>query len=243
MLTVERLFQLSEQTSLSDWVKQVSQITQDMGYEKNLLAIFPNRNSPIETDAAFLQTNYSTEWLEKYDSLKLGKIDPVVSHCLTKYTPLVWSPELFSVRRQKELYEEACGYGIRSGVTLPIHGANGELGLFCLVSDTSPDHQFHADAKQKLPEIACLRDYVAETANRFIKRPAQVNRKSISLTKRELECLKWSATGKSSWDIGQILNCSEAVVNFHFANIRRKFKTSSRHQALVKAIQLGFITP
>ena len=67
--------------------------------------------------------------------------------------------------------------------------------------------------------------------------------KPASITRRELECLKWSAAGKSSWEIGQILNCSEATVNFHFSNLRRKFNTSTRQQAVIKAISMGLIHP
>ncbi len=61
------------------------------------------------------------------------------------------------------------------------------------------------------------------------------------LTARELECLQWSAIGKSSWEISTILNISESAVNFHMANIRSKFNVSSRRQAVVQAIRYGLI--
>jgi DNA-binding CsgD family transcriptional regulator len=47
--------------------------------------------------------------------------------------------------------------------------------------------------------------------------------------------------GKTYWEIGRILNCSEAGVNYHFCNIRRKFGVSSRWLALVKALEMGMI--
>jgi diguanylate cyclase (GGDEF)-like protein len=63
------------------------------------------------------------------------------------------------------------------------------------------------------------------------------------LTARELECLQWSAIGKSSWEISTILCISESAVNFHMANIRSKFDVSSRRQAVVQAIRFGLIRP
>lgn len=63
----------------------------------------------------------------------------------------------------------------------------------------------------------------------------------ITLTKREKEVLLWSARGKSSWEIGQIVNCSESGVNYHFCNIRRKFGVSSRWTAVFKALEQGLI--
>ncbi len=61
------------------------------------------------------------------------------------------------------------------------------------------------------------------------------------LTARELECLQWSAVGKSSWEISSILGISESAVNFHMANIRSKFDVGSRRQAVVQAIHFGLI--
>ncbi|MET3454928.1 helix-turn-helix transcriptional regulator [Pseudomonas kilonensis] len=64
---------------------------------------------------------------------------------------------------------------------------------------------------------------------------------AVKLTRKETEVLQWSAAGKSSWEISQIINCSEAGVNYHFCNIRRKFGVNSRWTAALKALELGLI--
>lgn len=235
----ERFADLTSYTELEEWRDKIFQLGNELGFEQTLLAIFPDRNAPVEAEFAFLHSNYSPTWRNKYDEEKMGYVDPTVSHCATKSTPLIWTPDIFANHKQKEMYEEACGHGIRSGVTLPIHGMNGELGLLCFVADTQPDHHFERDAIRNIPELSCFRDFIFETSLQFMKNPPA--EMPIKLTPRELECLKWSATGKSSWDIGQIFHCTEAAVNFHFMNIRRKFGTSSRREAVVKAIRLGLI--
>ncbi|MGN8276955.1 helix-turn-helix transcriptional regulator [Pseudomonas sp. SMV71] len=63
----------------------------------------------------------------------------------------------------------------------------------------------------------------------------------IRLTNREKEFLQWSEAGKSSWEIAVIVDCSEANVNYHFNNIRRKFGVSSRHLAGKIAREQGLI--
>lgn len=63
----------------------------------------------------------------------------------------------------------------------------------------------------------------------------------IRLTNREKEFLQWSEIGKSSWEIARIVDCSEANVNYHFNNIRRKFGVSSRHLAGKIAREQGLI--
>lgn len=64
---------------------------------------------------------------------------------------------------------------------------------------------------------------------------------AISLTAREAEVLKWGVAGKSSWEIARIVNCTEAGVNYHFCNIRRKFGVTSRWAAMMKALEQGLI--
>jgi LuxR family transcriptional regulator, activator of conjugal transfer of Ti plasmids len=63
-----------------------------------------------------------------------------------------------------------------------------------------------------------------------------VGKQPIELSEREKACLSWTALGKSSWEIGQILHISENTVIFHIENAMKKLRTSSR-----KAIQLGLI--
>jgi len=239
---IEQFINLASYSTVESWRDRIFELGGELGYEHILLAIFPDHHAPIEAEFAFLHSNYSPHWRSKYDDEKMGHVDPTVSHCATKVTPLIWTPDIFSARKQKEMYEEACGHGLRSGVTLPIHGANGELGVFCLVADMTPDKNFSRQAIRNIPTLSCLRDFVLETSLQFMKPAAQAEN-NVVLTPRELECLKWSAIGKSSWDIGEILNCTQATVNFHFTNIRQKFGTSTRRQALVKAIRFGIINP
>ncbi|MFA7241763.1 MAG: LuxR family transcriptional regulator [Sulfuricellaceae bacterium] len=242
MKSIERFADLMRLRTEEEWRDQIFKLAHDLGYERTLLATFPNRNGPLEAESAFLHSNYSTEWRSKYDAKKMGYIDPTVSHCLNSFIPLIWTPEIFSAKKQKEMYEEACGHGIRSGVTLPIHGVKGELGILCFAGDTKPDKRFQQETTRRIPELSCFRDFIFETSFRFIPQPPPAEA-PVSLTRRELECLKWSLAGKSSWVISQILRCTESNVNFHFSNIRRKFKTISRQQALVKAIRMGLICP
>ncbi|WP_079228920.1 response regulator transcription factor [Pseudomonas putida] len=63
----------------------------------------------------------------------------------------------------------------------------------------------------------------------------------IYLTPREQQVLLWCAYGKTSWEIGQILQCKESTVNFHVANLLRKFDVPTRVAAVIKAIRYGML--
>jgi len=61
------------------------------------------------------------------------------------------------------------------------------------------------------------------------------------LSGREIECLKWASTGKTSWEISIILEISERTVTFHLTNTQKKLQAVNRTQAIVKAVRFGLI--
>jgi DNA-binding NarL/FixJ family response regulator len=65
----------------------------------------------------------------------------------------------------------------------------------------------------------------------------------VALNDRELECLTWSARGKTSPEIGIILSLSKRTVNFHIENACRKLNVSTRTEAVVKATSGRLIDP
>jgi len=65
----------------------------------------------------------------------------------------------------------------------------------------------------------------------------------VALNDRELECLTWSARGKTSPEIAVILGLSKRTVNFHIENACRKLNVSTRTEAVVKATSGRLIDP
>lgn len=234
------LFNLLQSSDEDSWSNALFGIAKKHGFAQTVYGVVSDKKQPLEN--AFLRSNYAPSWRQTYDNEKLHYIDPTVTHCLKSALPLIWEPTTFKSTQQKQFYEEACAYGLRSGITYPIHGANGEFGVISFVSDANSDKSFRRDLNHSLAQLALIRDFVFESSIRFIKSAADTDSK-IHLTLRELECLKWAMAGKSSWEISMILNRSEATINFHIANIKHKFQVSTRQQAIIKAIRVGLLNP
>lgn len=229
---------LLEATTEQSWQEMVFSIADSLGFDQTLYAVLKSKDEPIEN--AFLRSNYSKEWRSTYDHNKLGYVDPTVTHCLKSTIPLLWTPECFNnTTDQKNLYEEATGYGLRSGIIFPIHGPNGEFGMMSFVSEQLSNPTSQKDLMHSLGVLAIIRDYVFESSKKFIvSADLETN---IVLTPRENEVVKWTVAGKSSWEISKILNCSESTINFHLSNIRQKFNVNTKQQAIIKALKLGLI--
>ncbi|PWF41524.1 helix-turn-helix transcriptional regulator [Massilia glaciei] len=240
MVDLAQLLKLLDCKDEQGWRAALFGLARSQGFEQVLYGVVGSRHAKLES--AFLQSNYPSEWRDTYDAGKLAYVDPTVGHCLGSALPIVWEPETFGAPDQRALYEEACGYGIRSGITFPIHGPDGEFGVVSFASDHLPGAVFRRAAGEFMPALALIRDYAFQSSLAFIgARPPGEG--APRLTRRELEVLNWVMVGKSSWEISKITRCAEATVNFHLANVRQKFNVNTRQQALVKAISLGILTP
>ena len=65
----------------------------------------------------------------------------------------------------------------------------------------------------------------------------------IRLSERELQCLSWSAAGKTAWETGKILDLSEWTVVYHLQKAKRKFGLTRKQEVIAHAMSLGLIKP
>jgi len=63
------------------------------------------------------------------------------------------------------------------------------------------------------------------------------------LTPRQLECLRWAQAGKSSTDIGAILEISRRTVETHLGEACARLGVRTRIQAISLAIEMGLLSP
>ena len=239
MIQFDDLLGLFDSPTEEQWAGKLFAIAHKCGFRNALFGMIPDRSVALES--AFVRTNYPTAWRAQYEQQQLHEVDPTVAHCMGSMLPIVWKPSLYRSATQHVFYEDACGHGLVSGITLPIHGAQGEFGMLSFAGPER-DHLGRDGELQALAMLTLVRDYALESARRFLPGPEPAA-PEVQLTARELECLRWAMLGKSSWEISRILRRSEATVNFHFANSKKKFNVQTRQQAVVKAIKLGLLTP
>ncbi len=199
------------------------------------------RNSGPRVKPFFI-TTYPQQWVEHYDNNDYLKIDPVMLDAPSRSTPMHWGTREHrkqATPRQRRFMNEAAEMGLCHGSAIPIHAAGGEFGLVSVAVDGTP-RQFSTLMRAHQHELHLISLYYhSHVAEHFISNESA----KVSVTTRERECLLWSAMGKSSWEISEILSISEATVNFHMQNAMRKLEVFSRPHAIVKAVMMGIINP
>ena len=128
----------------------------------------------------------------------------------------------------------------RAAIVIPVHLPFGQIGMAAFGTrdpdrtDLSAEYDAHADRLMLL-------------AHRFIAGYAKAMRTrqwlpaDCQLTKREIECLRWAAVGKTDKEISLILARSHATVRFHIQNAGEKLDAVNRSQTIFKAAQLGYL--
>jgi LuxR family quorum-sensing transcriptional regulator LasR len=233
---VEVFEELLSVGSLEQWEKTAEELIRSLDFDFFLYGMRPIRHS----DDYVVAGTYPPGWRDYYDAQGLARWDPTVSHCATRMIPLVWSPHLFRTQEMKKLYAEAGTFGLRTGVSIPLRGAGGEIGMISCASESAATTAWIKQLGNVLPDLQLLAAYMQESYSR-LGTPAP-EQQAPRLTHRELECLQWVAVGKTAWETAKIMCCSERTINFHVANVNAKLGVVNRRHAATRALTLGLIT-
>ena len=186
-------------------------------------------------------TSYPPEWAQRYHDQNYINADDVVARAAQTLLPFDWYNVDRKRPQQGRIFNEAGDFGIRNGITVPVHGPANELSFLCVSSDATRK-EFAGMATEYCADLL----YAAMNYHTAVSNQVRIqgdDSGAFSLSPRERECLLWTARGKSTWEIGEILRLSSETVLFHLKNAMRKAGVYSKHHAVVKAIILGLIVP
>jgi DNA-binding CsgD family transcriptional regulator len=122
--------------------------------------------------------------------------------------------------------------GGRIVLKLPQHA--GESAFLWITSSANPTGDGDALRRQ----LRVLGSYFHE---HILRLNGHHSEPQILLSARELDCLKWTAEGKTAWEASVILGISERTVRFHLNAAREKLKCSTTTQAVAKAVRNNMI--
>ncbi|MGX9147933.1 LuxR family transcriptional regulator [Mesorhizobium sp. 128a] len=191
---------------------------------------------PVRRDPAVM-LNYPDEWQERYFEMGYDRIDPIIKASRKWAGAFRWSEvynDASTTEEQRVVFEEAAMFGLKSGVSVPLHGPHGRLAIMSFAQPWDGEIQ---NTTVTYLQLAALHFHLL--VGGFADSSGMED--LPNLTPKERECILWTARGKSSWETGQILGVSVNTVNFHLKNAMRKLHASTRTFAAVKAISFGII--
>lgn len=190
-------------------------------------------------------SGYPPEWLGHYIEQGYLSIDPIVTHCRNNLLAIDWEqtkPMEKECKTIRKFMGESREFGLKSGISFPVHSPTGEIAILSLASSNKGSDKTKSFINKSIPFIHQAAFHVHEAVQRIIGPPA-IHHHKDSLTKREKDCLQWTADGKTSWETAKILGISERTVKYHLQNACVKLDAVNRTQAIARAVSLGVICP
>jgi DNA-binding CsgD family transcriptional regulator len=175
----------------------------------------------------------------RYETSNFVSVDPIIRLGLNTIMPIDWSDLGILSNAQQEFFEASQEYKIgRKGLSIPLRGLHNETAVFTVTSDLS-EKEWHNFKREKLKLLRLTADLVHqsvlnETLNETVNYRAE-------LTDREIQCLRWSAEGKTYQDISDLMSISTRTVRFFLESARAKLGCLNTTHTVAAAMHKGLI--
>ncbi|MDX3925621.1 MAG: LuxR family transcriptional regulator [Shinella sp.] len=182
-------------------------------------------------------SNWPQEFFTKYDALRMARHSASIRKLRLTTVPFAyemqdWIAESSHGGDLGELAEIMRKHGMLVDHYFPVHDALGNRGAVVWSGETSG---------VSFADRMVLQMISIHVFNRLAEIGAAWKSGQVVLTEREVQCLSWTAAGKTSLEIAEILGLSEHTVNHYLNQVTRKLEAVNRTQAVVKALRRGLI--
>ncbi|RWI65625.1 MAG: LuxR family transcriptional regulator [Mesorhizobium sp.] len=179
-----------------------------------------------------LISNYPAGWTAHYLQNRYQKVDPVIIRARCGGCPFRWGSDMrgfATSQAEQKLFEEAAGFSIRCGLTIPIVDRRNWMAAMTFAAD-EPNPVFLRVAERYEQALQLMATCFHVSVRRKLSGNRTVD--GVSLTPREYECLQWAARGKSALDIAGILGITQRTATFHLDNAKKKLGVRTKNQAV-----------
>lgn len=196
-------------------------------------------NAPTAEDLLLkpliIESSLPASYIRDFDRGHMLRTCPFAARMRGSAVPQVWHlndpshTEAFPAELQNLMRQHA----MTAGIAVPINSADGQRLVFWFGGERA------SLVQSEINELSMIVLYALDTYN-AVKRNEESTHSALSA--RELEVVRWTAQGKTSIEIGQILALSDHTVNAYMTNAIKKLDCVNRTQLVAKAIRLKLIS-
>lgn len=184
-----------------------------------------------------VESSIPEAFFTEFDRKRLLVRCPIGEIVLNSKLPYCWSIgdpiQSRALKIDSEIEDIQRRYGLITSVAMTLYSLEGER--FIMRFDGARPRLTQVE----LNEIGMI---TLHAFDMFEKIRRDTRKASPSpLTTRELEVVRWTAQGKTSAEIGQILTLSDHTVNAYMTNAIKKLDCVNRTQLVAKALRLRLI--
>ncbi|PKQ82618.1 transcriptional regulator [Aeromonas sobria] len=218
----------------------IGNFTLDMDYDYYRFALIIPMS--MQRPKVVLFNQCPDSWVQTYTDNNMLACDPVIQLARKQTLPIYWNRlderARFLQEGRMDVMGLAAEFGLRNGISFPLHGAAGETGILSFITSERASSDLLLESS---PILSWMANYIFEAAIRVVR--LRDSDQHAALTERETECLFWASEGKTSGEIACILGITERTVNYHLNQVTRKTGSMNRYQAIAKGISSGILLP
>jgi DNA-binding CsgD family transcriptional regulator len=234
----KRCLDVLHASSVKDFTRQIVAFVQDLGFS-TFGAMVVTDHSPTLREFQVLN-NAPEAYVETFRNPNYTIIDPVLQHCKHSSSPIVWSRRDYADRLTRPLWEGQEPFGYSSGLAVGMHFARGKHFVFG--ANWARDRCEEAPHFKSIAEDLLSFAEHAQAAAFELSLPARADALSpCSLASFELEALRWTMDGLTSWEVAERMSVSERHITLMLRRAMHKLGCSSKYETGLRAIRLGLI--
>jgi DNA-binding CsgD family transcriptional regulator len=208
-----------------------------------------SKDQMIDADGAIVNAEvfgWMADGERWWEDSRLALSSPLPRACRYESEPFWCNEQGFHTRWRNRYLDEMDMSDFRArammpaAIMVPVHLTFGQIAAVSFSPidrekvDLSADFSAHGDFLGLL-----TRRYIASYVE--VMRTQQWMPSDCHLSKREVECLRWAAIGKTDKEVSLILGLSHATVRYHVQRAAEKLNAVNRSQTIFKAGQLGYL--
>ncbi len=251
----ERIEQLLDRVTITcpedihDAAENLALIARERGMQVAVCDDISSKEPMVDADGTILNADVF-RWLDDgarwWEDHRLALHSPLPRACRYESEPFWVNAQGFNTRWRNSYLEEIdlSDFEKRSlckaAIVVPVHLPFGQISASSFVSTDR-------EKEDLSEEFAHYELLFAQAVRRFVAGYVQAMRtkrripSDCVLSKREVECLRWAAIGKTDREISMILDRSHATIRYHIHRAGEKLDSVNRAQTIFKAGQLGYL--
>jgi LuxR family quorum sensing-dependent transcriptional regulator len=222
-----------QSTGEPELMSELGRLTREFGFLSFCVNGLPGPGERIEPYV--LVNGWPSGWYRHYTDERFADADPVIRLVRQTTMPFAWSDAPFDREREPRsarVMDEARDFQLNDGFAVPIYTTHGFQAIVTFGAAS-------LDLSDEDRAAIHLISIYAHSRAREILIPGEPAERARTprLSSREIECLKWSSAGKSSWETSRILSLSEHTVEAYMKSAIRKLGAVNKTQAVAEALR------
>ncbi len=239
MMIAERQSLLSDEISNSrtrpDFMRSMLRVAREFGLDHISVMAAPGPNDVVLAPFV-LESTLPAQFAREFDRNFFLRACPILPRLNKSILPQTWYLRDSECPNGRDfppaMRELMARYDLMTGLMFPVTSIDGNRFFLRYDGDRARLSQV------EINELNMISLHAFDVFDRM--RRAEMVSPGI-LSARELEVLRWTAQGKTSIEIGQILSLSDHTVNAYMTNAIKKLDCVNRTQLVAKAIRLKLI--